>query len=161
MHEMNGSLEGAGLRIALVVSRFNGDISAGLERGARAELSALGVPDEGLTLVHVPGALERARAAEWLARAGQQDALIVLGAVIRGDTDHYDFVCSEATRGCGRVALTHGLPVLFGVLTCDSLAQAAARSGHDGENKGTECATAAVQMARLARQIRATGDSAS
>ena len=158
MRELTGQTDGQGLHVALVVSRFNEAITSGLLEGARQELLARGVADEDCTLVRVPGALELPFAAELLARSGAHDAIVVLGAVIQGETDHYDFVCAETTRGCGRVATQHGLPVLFGVLTCQTLGQATARSGPGPENKGAECARAAVEMAHLARALRAESD---
>jgi len=160
MRESIGPLDGTGLHVSLVVAQFNEGITSGLADGAVAELKALGVADDHLHLVRVPGALELPLAADLLARAGGTDAILVLGAVIQGDTDHYDFVCAETTRGCGRVALDHGLPVLFGVLTCQTLAQASSRSASGPGNKGAECARAAVSMARLAQQLNSSAPDA-
>lgn len=159
MHEFEGQLDGQGLGLALVVSRFHGAITASLLKGALDELAARGVADDRISISWVPGALELPIAAQWMARSGSYDAVITLGCVIRGETDHYDFVCSEATRGCGRVALTHDLPVVFGVLTCDTTAQAAARSGPNDDNKGKHCAETAVRMANLRMALgRAPGN---
>jgi len=155
MRQIEGTLDGTGLQLALVVSRFHADITGGLLAGALAEWAAHGVEDGRIEVLHVPGALELPVAAGWLAARGGLDALGVLGAVIRGETDHYDYVCAETTRGCGRVALDHGLPVLFGVLTCDTLAQALDRSRPGPANKGGEVAAAALRMATLRRALRA------
>ncbi len=153
-----GSLAAQGFHIALVVSRFHEAITKNLLSGALAELEARGVPESQVTLAWVPGALELPLVAQTLAQSGQHDAVVVLGCVIRGDTDHYDFVCSETTRGCGRVALEHSLPVLFGLLTCDTMAQAVARSGPNADNKGTQCAQAALRMIRLQRSLKTQGE---
>jgi 6,7-dimethyl-8-ribityllumazine synthase len=153
MRQTEGTLDGTGLRLAAVVSRFHAEITGGLLAGALAEWAARGVDPDRIEVVHVPGALELPLAAAWLAARGDLDALVVLGAVIRGATDHYDYVCAETTRGCGRVALDHRLPVLFGVLTCDTLAQALERARPGPGNKGGEAAVAALAMATLGRRL--------
>jgi 6,7-dimethyl-8-ribityllumazine synthase len=153
MHEIEGSHDGRDLAIALVVSRFNATITEGLLAGALAELSRLGVADDGISVVRVPGALELPMAARYVAFGSEVDAVIVLGAVIRGDTDHYDFVCSQTTRGCMGVADESGVPVAFGVLTCETLTQAGIRSSDDEHNKGCEAARTAVEMANLLEQL--------
>jgi len=153
MHEIEGSHDGRELAIALVVSRFNAAITEGLLAGAISELSRLGVADDSLTLVRVPGALELPMAARYLAFGGEVDAIVVLGAVIRGDTDHYDFVCSQTTRGCMAVADESGVPVAFGVLTCETMTQAGERSSDDEHNKGREAARTAVEMANLLERL--------
>ena len=157
MRETEGTLDGDGLRVAVVVSRFHDDITGGLLRGALATLRERGVAEDAIHVVHVPGALELALATQQVLRAEKPDAAVVLGCVIRGETDHYDFVCAETTRGCGKVALEHDTPVLFGLLTCDTLAQALARSGDGAGNKGAECAEGALRMATLARTVRDGG----
>lgn len=159
MRELEGAADGTGLKVALVVSRFHSSITDALLRGALARLAELGTAEADVTVVHVPGALELPQAALRLAGRGGHDALVVLGCVIRGETDHYDFVCAETTRGCGRVGAAFGLPVMFGLLTCDSMAQARARSGPDADNKGGECAEGAVRMARLFADIDASAES--
>jgi 6,7-dimethyl-8-ribityllumazine synthase len=148
---------GRGLRIAVVVAAFNAEITDGLLAGALKQLAADGVADDDITVARVPGALELPVVAERLARVSSWHAVVTLGCVIRGETDHYDFVCSQATRGCGDVALEHGLPVMFGVLTCDTQAQARARSGDDAHNKGAETARAAVQTANMLRELEVAG----
>jgi len=157
MREIRGPLDGSRLRVALVVSRFNESVTRGLRDGALEELRALKVPDERITVCEVPGALEIPVVALALARAGRHDAVIALGAVIRGETDHYEHVCAEATRGCGAAALATGVPVAFGVLTCETLAQARERSGAGPKNKGREAARAAVETAGLLLALKAEG----
>ena len=164
MTEIRGKLDGTGQRLALVVSRYNETVTKGLASAALETLAELGVADADVTLVHVPGALELPVAARALARSGDVDAVIVLGAVIRGETSHYEHVCAETTRGCGEVALATGIPVLFGGLTCETLAQARDRSTTPAKNKGVEAARSAVEMihvlATLATGARASEPSA-
>ena len=155
MRDVGGSLDGQQLRVAIAVSRYNETITRGLLDGARAALAECGVPEGSLTVVHVPGALELPLAAQELAASGRHDAVVALGAVIRGETSHYDYVCSETARGCARVALDAGVPVAFGVLTCDSLAQARDRASATPKNKGAEAARTAVEMANLLTLLRA------
>jgi len=145
---------GASMRVSIAVSRYNETVTAGLLRGALDALAECGVADDDVTIAHVPGALELPLAADALARDGA-DAVVVLGAVIRGETDHYRLVCDEATRGCGGVALARGVPVGFGVLTCATLAQARERSAPTPKNKGREAALGAVETARLLAALRA------
>lgn len=153
MDVIEGTRDGRGLVVGVVASRYNPTVTDGLLQGALDELSACGVADEDLTVVRVPGALELPLAARYLASLSDVDAVIVLGAVIRGDTDHYDFVCSQVTRGCAAVSDELGLPVAFGVLTCHDLAQAIERSSADTHNKGKEAAETAVRMATLLREL--------
>ena len=155
MRDLRGQLDGSALRVALVVSRFNESVTRGLRDGAIEELRTLKVPAEAVTLCEVPGALEIPVVALTLARSGEFDAILALGAVIRGETDHYDYVCAETTRGCGATALATGVPVAFGVLTCETLAQARERSGAGPKNKGRECARAAVETACLLATLKA------
>ena len=156
MHLIEGTTDGRGLCLAVVASRFNDDVVGGLVRGALRALGDCGVADDDITLVRVPGALELPLAARRLARSGRHQAVIVLGAVIRGETDHYDFVCAGALRGCAQVADDTGVPVLQGLLTCGTLGLALARSADDERNKGAEVARAAVEMADLCRRLDAT-----
>jgi 6,7-dimethyl-8-ribityllumazine synthase len=149
MHEIEGSSAGRGLKVAVVASRFNDEVVSGLVKGALSALTRCGVADDDVTLVHVPGALELPLATRRLAADGGQDAVVVLGAVIRGETDHYDFVCAGAMRGCAQVADDTGVPVLLGLLTCATLGQALARASDDERNKGAEVAEGAVAMATL------------
>jgi 6,7-dimethyl-8-ribityllumazine synthase len=157
MRELRGTLDGSRLRVAVVVSRYNESVTRGLQTGALDELRALAVAEERITLCEVPGALEIPVLARALAQSGAQDAIVALGCVIRGETDHYDYVCSETVRGCGEVALATGVPVAFGVLTCETLAQARDRSGAGPRNKGREAARAAVETAGLLLALRAEG----
>lgn len=144
---------GRGQRIAVVVAAFNAEITDGLLAGALKQLAADGVSDDDIVVARVPGALELPVLAERLARSTRWHAVLALGCVIRGETDHYDFVCSQTTRGCGDVSTHYGLPVMFGVLTCDTQAQARARSGDDAHNKGAETARAAVQTVNMIREL--------
>ncbi len=147
-------LDGSGMRVAIVCGRFNDLVTNRLLDGAARGLADLGVADEDVVVVWVPGAFEIPFAAKLLAQTGRYDAVIGLGAVIRGDTPHFDYVAGECARGLQDAQLATGVPVVFGVLTTDNLDQALARSG-DGDNKGEESARVAVEMADLARRIRA------
>lgn len=138
------------LRIAIVRSRFNEPIGAGLLAACLERLGALGVADGRITVVTVPGALEIALALQQLAATGCYDALIALGAVVRGDTFHFEVVSNESAAGISRVQLDAGVPVANGVLTTDTEEQALARVAQ----KGSDCAEAAVEMANLVREIR-------
>jgi len=158
MRELEGELDGAGLKLALVVSRFHTSITDGLLSGALDKLRALGVADDDLLVVRVPGALELPQAAQRVLLTQRPHAVIALGCVIRGETDHYDFVCAETTRGCGQLAREYDVPVLFGLLTCDTQAQAVARSAPGPQNKGADCAEGAVRMARLFTALGEPGD---
>lgn len=146
-----GDWDGRGMRIAIVVTRFNEDIASGLLRGAVAALAEAG--NQPLTTCHVPGAWELPLAAQWLARHEQPDAIVALGAVIRGDTAHFDYISEQCSAGLGRVSLDHNIPVCFGVLTCDDLEQARRRSADDEHNKGREAAQAAIEMVALGRDL--------
>lgn len=157
MRELIGAADGAGLKVGIVVARFHSSITEALLTGALDRLAELGVADDDVVVARVPGALELPQAAQQLAGRGGLHALVVLGCVVRGETDHYDFVCAETTRGCGRVGAAFGLPVLFGLLTCDTMAQAQARSAPGPDNKGAECAEGAVEMARLFGEIAQSG----
>ncbi len=148
-----GGLDGSDLRLAVVVSRFNEIVTEPLLRGALATARECGVGDDSLDVVRVPGAFELPQAARRLAGAGGYDAIVCLGAVVRGETPHFDYVCSEAARGLTMVSRDFDLPVAFGVLTCDTMAQARARSGGSGGNKGDEAMRAALEMANLFRKI--------
>jgi 6,7-dimethyl-8-ribityllumazine synthase len=137
---------GRGLRVAIVAARFNGSVVDRLVEGARACLTAHGVEDRDVLLVWVPGAFELPLAAQRAARSGRVDAIVCLGAVIRGETSHFEFVAGEAARGIQEVALRTGVPVTFGVLTTESVEQAMDRAGEAGGNKGYESALAALEM---------------
>ena len=153
MREWQGSPRAAGYRFAIVVSRFNPEITDGLLAGARDALAQADVRDDDVTLVRVPGAFELPVAAQRLAESGRFDAVICLGCLIKGDTMHFEYIADAATRGISDVGLATGVPVTFGVLTTltDEQAEVRARPG-DG-NKGREAALAAVEMATLLRTI--------
>lgn len=148
-----GKLAAEGLRFALVVSRFNDFMSARLMEGAVDALVRHGAPDENISVIKVPGAFEIPVAARRCALSGSYDAVICLGAVIRGATPHFDYVAAEVSKGVAAVALESGVPVTFGVLTTDTLEQAIERSGSKAGNKGFEAAMAAVEMANLLKQL--------
>lgn len=153
VREFTGSLEGAGLRIGIIVSRFNRTVTESLLRGALEALERHGVATDDVVVAHVPGAFEVPFAARRLAAAGRYDALVCLGAVVRGDTPHFEYIASEVTRGLGRIMADHGLPVAFGVLTTDTIEQALDRAGAHHGNKGYEAAVTAIEMARLGRVL--------
>jgi 6,7-dimethyl-8-ribityllumazine synthase len=142
----------AGAKIAIVASRYNDDIVERLVQGCVATLTADGVAAENITLTRVPGAFELPVAAARLARRGRYAAIIALGAVIRGETPHFEYICRECAAGLSRVATETGIPVSFGVLTVDNLKQAEARCRGKG-NKGGEAAHAALEMISLLRKI--------
>ncbi|MEH6549087.1 MAG: 6,7-dimethyl-8-ribityllumazine synthase [Pseudomonadales bacterium] len=146
---VEGNFTAGSARFTIVVARWNAEITDKLLEGAIRALGRHGVAEETLTVVKVPGAFELPLVAQKVAQSGEADAIICLGAVIRGGTPHFEFVCSECTRGIGEVALNSGLPVAFGVLTTDDLAQAQARSADDEENKGEEAALTALEMVTL------------
>jgi 6,7-dimethyl-8-ribityllumazine synthase len=148
-------LDGRGLRIGLVRSRWNAKVVDRLDAGVRRGLAALGVAESDLVAVSVPGSFEIPFGAQALATSGQVDAVICIGAVIRGETTHYDIVAGECAAGVRQVQLSTGVPVAFGVLTTEDEAQALARSeGPGGHNVGEEAAAVAVEMARLAEAYR-------
>ncbi len=150
MREIEADLQGADLRIAIVRGRFNEAIGAGLLAACLERLAALGVAPGRITLVSVPGALEIPLALQKLAATGHYDALIALGAVVRGDTYHFEVVSNESAAGVTQVQLDAGVPVANGILTTDTEEQAMARV----RQKGGDCAEVAVEMANLAREIR-------
>lgn len=150
-----GSLQGAGLRIAVVTARFNEFVTERLHAGARDCLLRHGVDAGAIDSVWVPGAFELPLAALTLAQTGKYRAVICLGAVIRGDTTHYDYVCNEAAKGIAAAGLQTGVPVIFGVLTTENTEQAIARAGGKSGNKGWDAAMTALEMANLLPQIKA------
>ncbi len=155
MRTLEGPLDGAGLRVAVVVSRFNELITERLLKGATDTAIESGVAGDDIDVVWVPGAFELPMAAQWLASTDRYDAIACVGAVIRGQTPHFDFVAGEAARGIGSVALEFGVPVTFGVITSDTLEQAQARAGGVVGNKGREAMLAAIEMATLRPLIEA------
>ncbi|MDZ7799894.1 MAG: 6,7-dimethyl-8-ribityllumazine synthase [Trueperaceae bacterium] len=153
MNEVEGSLRGDGLRIAIVASRFNDLITKRLLEGARSALQRHGVAHEDVTVAWVPGAVEIPLVATRLAREDGVDAVIALGAVIRGATDHYDHVCGMVASGVARASADTGVPVIFGVLTTDTVDQALERAGSKAGNKGADAAASAIEMATLLRAL--------
>lgn len=154
IRETQGGLSGAGRRFAIVASRFNSRIVDPLVAGAVDCLRRHGVEAEGIHVVRVPGAWEIPQASEVLAAAGGIDALIGVGVVIRGETPHFDYICSACSSGLAGVAERYKLPVGFGVLTCDTSEQAQERAGGKAGNKGWEAAQAALEMADLFSRLR-------
>jgi 6,7-dimethyl-8-ribityllumazine synthase len=150
---VEGSLDGKGLRIALVVARFNDFISHRLLEAALDCLRRHGVAEKDMTVARVPGAFEIPVAARRLALSRKFDAVVCIGCVIRGETSHYQQVCAEVARGIAAVALEAGLPVTFGVLTTENLHQAIERAGAKGGNKGWDAALAAIEMVSLFRSL--------
>lgn len=155
MATYNGGLQGQGMRIGIIVARFNSFITERLLEGAIDALTRSGVAAADLDVVRVPGAFEIPPIARNLAVSGRYDAVLCLGAVIRGATFHFDLVAGECARGVAEVALQTGVPVLFGVLTTDTIEQAIERAGTKAGNKGAECAVAAIEMVDLTRQLAA------
>jgi 6,7-dimethyl-8-ribityllumazine synthase len=149
-----GQLITNGKKFAIVVARFNDFITQKLLDGAVTALRRHGAEEEDFDIIWVPGAFEIPLAAEQLAQSGRYHAIITLGAVIRGATDHYDYVCSEAAGGISSISLRHRLPVLFGILTVDTIEQAIERAGSKAGNKGWEIAVAAIEMANLNEQLK-------
>ncbi len=146
-----GSQDGSGQRVAVIQARFNESVTEPLLRGALEALTEVGVERRDVRVCSVPGAVEIPLVAQRLARSGDFDAVVALGAVIRGETSHYDYVCRMAADGCQRVSLDTGIPVAFGVLTCDDDQQSLARCAPGEANKGREAALAAVELANLLR----------
>lgn len=148
-----GNLSGQGLRFGVVVSRFNDFISRRLLEGALDALKRHDVNTEDLSIVWVPGAFEIPLAAKKLAIAGNYEAVICLGAVIRGNTPHFEYICSEVAKGIGQVNLETGVPVIFGVITADTIDQAVERAGAKQDNKGHLAATTGIEMANLMKRL--------
>ena len=151
--ELQGELSGRGLRVGIVVARFNEFVTRMLLEGARDGLVRHGVSADAVDVVWVPGSFEIPLVAQRLAAGGEYAAVICLGAIIRGETDHYDHVASGVTSGVARVSLDTGVPTIFGVLTTDTVEQAMNRAGLKSGNKGYEAAVTAVEMASLLRQL--------
>jgi len=154
---IEGNLTAAGSKFAIVVTRFNGFISERLLNGAMDALTRTGGLPDDIEVVKVPGSWELPVVVAELARQKRHDAIICLAAVIRGDTPHFDYVAGEAVKGIGHVAVESGIPVAFGVLTCNTLEQAIDRAGAKSGNKGFDAAMAAVEMASVMRQLRSAG----
>ncbi|MDO3380019.1 6,7-dimethyl-8-ribityllumazine synthase [Geoalkalibacter halelectricus] len=150
---IEGKLDATGLKFGLIVSRFNSFISDRLLEGAQDALVRHGAQAADLDIIRVPGAFEIPLVAQKAAASGRYDALICLGAVIRGSTPHFDYVSAEVTKGIAHVSLDSGLPVSFGVLTTDNLEQAIERAGTKAGNKGFEAAVGAIEMVNLLRNL--------
>lgn len=152
-NQVRGSLDAGDARIGIVVSRFNSFITERLLAGALEALGAAGADEKHVTVVRVPGSFEIPLAARKMGASGEFDAVIAIGCVLRGETAHFDYVASEVARGAQLAQLETGVPVIFCVLTCDTLEQAIDRAGAKGGNKGYEAGLAAVEMASLSRKL--------
>jgi 6,7-dimethyl-8-ribityllumazine synthase len=153
MPEIEGALDGAGLRVCVVVARWNEFVTRKLLEGAVATLHERGLREADVTVAWVPGAFEVPTAAKWAASSGNFDAIICLGAVIRGETAHFEYVAGGAAEGIAAVSRETGVPVIFGVLTVESVEQALARAGGKDGHKGSESALAAIEMASLRKRL--------
>lgn len=149
-----GSLLAKGLRFALVVSRFNDFIGSKLKEGALDTLLRSGAQENDITVVTVPGSFEIPLIAKVLSQKGGYDAIICLGVVIRGDTPHFDYICSEVAKGISRVSMEGGIPVSFGIITADTIEQAIERAGTKSGNKGRDAALSAIEMANLLKALK-------
>lgn len=154
-HVFEGNLIGTGLKIGIVVGRFNEFISSKLMSGAIDALKRHGVDEEAVSIAWVPGAFEIPLIAQKMAESGKYDAVITLGAVIRGATPHFDYVAAETSKGVAAISLKTGVPTIFGVLTVDSIEQAIERAGTKAGNKGWEAAVTAIEMANLTKALEA------
>ena len=155
MKTYEGSLVAGKMKVGIVAARFNEFITSKLLGGALDGLSRHGVEGDDIDLAWVPGAFEIPLIASKMAKSGKYDAVICLGAVIRGSTSHYDYVCAEVSKGIATVSLNSDVPVMFGVLTTDTIEQAIERAGTKAGNKGYDCAPGAVEMVNLIRAIEA------
>ena len=153
MKTIEGKLIAEGLKVGIVVARFNEFIGSKLLGGAIDGLVRHGMNEDDIEVIWVPGAFEIPVMAQKMAQSTKYDAIICLGAVIKGSTSHYDYVCAEVSKGIASVSLQFGLPVMFGVLTTDNIEQAIERAGTKAGNKGYDCALSAIEMANLFRQM--------
>ncbi|MFA5903713.1 MAG: 6,7-dimethyl-8-ribityllumazine synthase [Desulfobacula sp.] len=151
---IEAGLQAKGKKFGIIASRFNDFITSRLVDGALDALIRSGAEDKNITLLKVPGAFEIPLAAQKMAKLGKYDALICLGAVIRGATTHYDYVCSEVSKGIASVSLESGIPVMFGILTTETIEQAIERAGTKAGNKGFDVALGAVEMANLSDSLK-------
>ncbi|MHC4471956.1 MAG: 6,7-dimethyl-8-ribityllumazine synthase [Planctomycetota bacterium] len=150
---IQGSYEGAGLKFGIVVSRFNEFVGEKLREGALDCLARHGVSEDDVTIVLVPGSFELPLVAKRMAASGSYDAVLCLGALIRGQTPHFDYIAAEATKGVAQASLDTGVPVLFGIVTADTLEQAIDRAGAKAGNKGYDAALAGLEMANLLKAL--------
>jgi 6,7-dimethyl-8-ribityllumazine synthase len=148
-----GKLQAEGKKFGIVIARFNSFIAERLLEGALDTLMRSGVNDGDIEVARVPGAFEIPLVAQKMVKSGRYDAVICLGAVIRGSTPHFDFVANEATKGIAQASMESGVPIIFGVLTTDSIEQAIERAGSKAGNKGSECAVTAIEMVNLLPQL--------
>ena len=153
MRVYEGNLVSEKIKVGIVVARFNEFITSKLFGGAVDALKRETVNDDDIEVAWVPGAFEIPLIADKMAKSGKYDAVICLGAVIRGSTSHYDYVCAEVSKGVAQVSLNSGIPVMFGVLTTDNIEQAIERAGTKAGNKGFECAQGAIEMVNLIRNL--------
>ena len=153
MNIYEGKLVSEGIKVGVVCARFNEFIVSKLLSGCEDALLRHGVDAADISVAWVPGAFEIPLIASKLAQSGKYDAVIALGTVIRGSTSHYDYVCSEVSKGLAQASLSSGVPVLFGVLTTDTIEQAIERAGNKAGNKGAECAQGAIEMVNLIRAL--------
>lgn len=158
--QLSGGLTAEGLRFAIVVSRFNSFITERLLTAALDALERAGAATKDVDVIRVPGAFELPLASKKLAQTERYDALVAVGCILRGETAHYDYVCSETSRGLQLAQMDTGVPVIFCVLTCDTLEQAIDRAGLKGGNKGFEAGLAAIEMGHLSRKLKPTGGTA-
>ena len=156
---IEGDLAAAGLKFAIIVSRFNSFITDRLLAGAVDALERMGASGESIDVVKVPGSLEIPVVAHELGENGDYDAIICLGAVIRGETPHFDYVASESAKGVASASMETGIPTIYGILTCNTLEQAIDRAGAKGGNKGFDAAMTAIEMATLMKDLRTSGES--
>ena len=154
MKTFEGKLVSEDIKVGIIVARFNEFITSKLLSGALDTLTRHEVKEENIQVAWVPGAFEIPLIASKMAENGKYDAVICLGAVIRGSTSHYDYVCSEVSKGIASVSLKSGIPVMFGVLTTENIEQAIERAGSKAGNKGSECAQGAIEMVNLIREIQ-------
>ena len=150
---IEGPLDAKGLKVALIASRFNEFVTAKLVEGALDGLIRHGADPKNLAVVKVPGSFELPQVAARLAGQGNYDAIVALGCLIRGETPHFDLIASEAAKGLAQAAVSSGVPVIFGVLTCDTMEQAIDRAGGKAGNKGWDAALAAIEMVSLFRRL--------
>ena len=155
MNVFEGNLISKGIKVGIVAARFNEFIVSKLLSGCEDALLRHGVDAADISVAWVPGAFEIPLIASKLAQSGKYDAVIALGAVIRGSTSHYDYVCSEVSKGLAQASLSSGVPVLFGVLTTDTIEQAIERAGTKAGNKGYDCAVSAIEMVNLLHELDA------
>ena len=155
MRVLEGNVVAKGIRVGIVAARFNEFITSKLVGGALDGLKRHDVKEEDIDVARVPGAFEIPLIASKMAKSKKYDAVICVGAVIRGSTSHYDYVCSEVSKGIANVSLNSDIPVMFGVLTTDNIEQAIERAGSKAGNKGYECATGAIEMVNLIRALEA------